>query len=123
VSQLHYRNGNAAACQTCGGSIIPKRGSRRQRCCNRRCREKAYSDRKWSIRHRTPNIRRSVQNFADGPNPYRRENGSRGSAIRGPRHVIQAEIVDAHKWHEAVSRDGVRSWVTTLHKPGLVVRA
>jgi hypothetical protein len=42
VSQLHHRNGNAAACQGCGGPIIPQRGSRRQRFCNRRCRERAY---------------------------------------------------------------------------------
>ena len=119
MSQLHHRNGNAAACQACGGPIIPKRGSRRQRFCNRRCREKAVQRFKKPIRPGTPDIRRSVQNSADRSINYFRENRGRGSAIRGPRHVIKAEIADAHKWLEVVSSDGICCQVAMLRPPSL----
>ena len=56
----------------------------------------------------------------DSKNPCAARVGQRG--IFGPRHVIAAEVTDARDWHEEVSSDGVRSYVTRIHPPTLVER-
>jgi hypothetical protein len=41
--------------------------------------------------------------------PYR-------GGIRGPREVIEMEIIEGREWRETRSPDGVRCWVASLHE-------
>ena len=115
------RNGNAATCQTCGAKIAPKRGSRRQLFCSRRCKKRAYSDLKLSAATPPADGGRSVQNSLVISKPCKAENRGRGSAISAPREVIRAEVLSAHEWHPMTGSDGaVRGWIAYLRPRALV---
>ena len=59
---IETRNGNRITCESCGKTISPKRGSRRQQYCGARCRENARRARNFEIMGRTSPAPRSVEN-------------------------------------------------------------
>jgi hypothetical protein len=116
------RNGNACVCADCGKPLASKRGSRRQRFCDSRCRKRAHSALKWPDRYRTPGTGRSVENNGDNSKACNGHSGGRGSDTGLWRQVIQTEILDAHIWREEISDDGVRGFATQLRQSALVER-
>jgi hypothetical protein len=63
---IKLRAGNARCCECCGQRLQPKRGSRRQRFCNSRCRDEARRARNHAVfgtaRRGSQAIPRSVEN-------------------------------------------------------------
>ena len=107
-----FRNGNAAVCQVCGSKIAPKRASRRQRFCSRRCkkRNRPYSDLKQVPATPPADRVRSVANTLVISSPCKAEKAGRGARKK----AFLVEIIDARRWQESFSSHGVRSFVSML---------
>jgi hypothetical protein len=76
------RNGNARTCASCGATIKPKRGSRRQRYCDARCRSLARRERNFSATgHTGQGAARSVKISPAISNTRKGENAGRGFPI------------------------------------------
>ena len=113
------RHGNAASCQNCGAPITPKRGSRRQRFCNSRCKDEARRNRNNAIcgRARYPSgpVPRSVKNSHANSSTCKAGLAGRGSVDKALwQHIVTVEVINGHHWSPSVSSDGVASEVTTL---------
>ena len=113
------RHGNAASCQNCGEPIIPKRGSRRQRFCNSRCKDEARRNRNNAIcgRARYPSgpVPRSVKNSHANSNGCKADFAGRGSVDKALwRSIVELEVYAGRDWSEVVSSDGVVSQVAML---------
>jgi hypothetical protein len=121
TAQVH---GNAAACANCGKSLTPKRGSRRQRFCNGRCRDQARRSRNNAVcgRARYPSgpVPRSVKNPPEISNDCKPHFAGRGSVDKALWHdIVELEVFAGRTWCEIVSADGVVSQVAVLRPPVL----
>jgi hypothetical protein len=119
-ARVALRHGNAATCVVCGKSIVPKRGSRRQRYCCRFCKKRAQSAANWARRCSVPDRIRSVQNKQTNSGSCEGGFASRGSTKGVLRQAIEVEVIARHDWTPTVSSDGVFSYVTYLAPPALV---
>jgi hypothetical protein len=124
TTRLAHRRDQAVLCDHCGRKV--RRKSRHQRFCSRRCRVSAHRAKTFvqaiKKRRRYPptgdetnasnivsNSKRVPQRFL-GSSPH----------IRGPKHVIEDEVVAGRDWRQVTSADGIASFVSHLHEPTLV---
>ena len=112
-------HGNAVTCQNCGEPIIPKRGSRRQRFCNSRCKDEARRNRNNAIcgraRYPSGSMPRSVKNSHANSNGCKADFGGRGSVDKALwRAIVETEVFAGRDWHEVTSADGVVSQVAVM---------
>jgi hypothetical protein len=91
------RNGNAHTCASCGAKMKPKRGSRRQRYCNARCRSLARRDRNFSATGQTrQGAARSVKNSPAVSDTHKGENAGRAFPIN---------LLGGYRWAERKGLD------------------
>jgi hypothetical protein len=84
------RNGNARTCASCGATMKPKRGSRRQRFCDAQCRSRARRERNFSATgHTGQGAARSAKIFPAISNTRKGENTGRAYPIN---------LVGGYRW-------------------------
>jgi hypothetical protein len=95
------RNGNARVCGCCGATMKPKRGSRRQRFCDARCRSQARRERNFlATGHTGQGAARSVRNSPAVSNT--RKDGNAGRAF-------PINLVGGHRWPGRLDAELVRT--------------
>jgi hypothetical protein len=119
------RAGNALVCEHCNKPLRSKRGSRRQRYCNNRCRQAASRVRKWTSEfglarpsgYQDPGVSRSVENPPLISITCQGDFADRASPTATLRDATQVEIIGAHSWRTVVSPSGVTCEVARFRGP------
>jgi hypothetical protein len=120
-------------CRACAKEFALNLTGRRKRYCNDNCRNQAHraqhcaeqSNRKPvqrlknGARYPHEGLQRNDAKSPCGTDTFLADFAGRGSGIRGPRHVIEAEI-GGRSWTEEISAAGVRSHVTQIRPAALI---
>ena len=113
-----------AVCANCGNALKAKHTGRKRRFCSDRCRDRARQERVQTFRGTTLGVGsavpRNAENSFDISRNCRRDFGGRAS-VDAPlwRAIVELEVFAGRTWHEAISRDGVRSVVAVLRPRAL----
>jgi hypothetical protein len=108
---FHKQNGHRAQrCDGCDKPFTRNLRGRRKRFCSDACRLEAHRTKKISLLGHAAGLQRNDAKSACGTASFSGGFADRGSRIRGPRRVIEAEISGGLTWREIISTDGVKSF-------------
>jgi hypothetical protein len=121
-----FRRPVVATCLSCGEKLpAHARTGRPRNYCSNRCRGKTRRDKKAVQRLKndsgpgTPDTPQNSENSLAVSASCGSKNRGRGSANGLWLRVIPTEVIDAHDWTEAVSSDGVVSYIAVLRARAL----